>query len=83
MGSGEREVCVHDPGYGDDAVVAADPAALVALDTAGGCRSGAAQRAGTMAVDGAAVDGADARRVGAAEPVRRRRARRTGAEQRR
>jgi hypothetical protein len=29
IGAGEREVCVTDPGYGDDAVVTSDIATLV------------------------------------------------------
>ena len=72
----------HDPGHGDDAVVTCAPAALIAWHC-GRLPLGAALRAGTIAVTRAAVGGADGRRVGAAEPLRRRRARRTGVEQRR
>lgn len=51
VGTGEREVCVHDPGFGDDAVVAADPTSLVDW-ISGRLPLGHAQRAGTMAVTG-------------------------------
>jgi len=51
-GRGEREVCVHDPGFGDDAVVAADTATLVAWIT-GRLPVGQAQRTGTMTITGA------------------------------
>jgi hypothetical protein len=48
----EREVCVHDPGFGDDAVVAADPATLVRW-VSGRLSVGHAKQAGTMTVTGA------------------------------
>jgi DNA-binding HxlR family transcriptional regulator len=51
VGAGDREVCVHDPGFGDDAVVEADTAALVGWIT-GRLPLGHAQRAGTMSVTG-------------------------------
>jgi DNA-binding HxlR family transcriptional regulator len=47
----EREVCVHDPGFGDDAVVCTDPATLVGWVT-GRQSIGHAQRAGSMTVTG-------------------------------
>ena len=51
VGPGDREVCAHDPGHGDDAVVTCDAAALIAWHCG---RLGLAQamRAGTMAVVG-------------------------------
>jgi DNA-binding HxlR family transcriptional regulator len=49
VGAGEREVCVHDPGYGDDAVVTADVATLVAWHC-GRLTLGQAQRAGMRVV---------------------------------
>lgn len=52
VGRGEREVCVHDPGFGDDAVVACDPATLVRWIT-GRLPLGQAQRAGALTVSGA------------------------------
>ena len=45
VGGGEREVCVTDPGYGDDAVVTSDIATLVAWHC-GRLTLGQAQRAG-------------------------------------
>lgn len=51
VGGGEREVCAHDPGFGDDAVVSADPATLVRWHC-GAIGIGHAQRAGTMRVTG-------------------------------
>ena len=51
VGPGEREVCVHDPGFGDDAVVACDPATLVGW-ISGRLSVGHAQRAGAMTVVG-------------------------------
>jgi DNA-binding HxlR family transcriptional regulator len=47
----EREVCVHDPGFGDDAVVATDPATLVSW-ISGRLSLGHAQQANTMSVTG-------------------------------
>jgi hypothetical protein len=52
VGAAEREVCVHDPGFGDDAVVACDPATLVRW-IGGRLAIGHAQRAGAMTVTGA------------------------------
>ena len=49
MGAGEREVCVTDPGYGDDAVVTSDVATLVAWHC-GRLSLGQAQRAGMQVV---------------------------------
>lgn len=49
---GEREVCVHDPGFGDDAVVVGAPAALVGWIT-GRLPLGQAQRSGALVVTGA------------------------------
>jgi DNA-binding HxlR family transcriptional regulator len=49
VGSGEREVCVNDPGYGDDAVVTCDTATLVAWHC-GRLTLGQAQRDGRMRV---------------------------------
>ncbi len=51
VGPGEREVCVHDPGFGDDAVVACDPATLVGW-ISGRLSVGHAQRAGAMTIVG-------------------------------
>jgi hypothetical protein len=45
LAAGEREVCVHDPGFGDDAVVTSDVATLVAWHC-GRLTLGQAQRAG-------------------------------------
>jgi hypothetical protein len=45
LGAGEREVCVHDPGFCDDAVVTTDVATLVAWHC-GRLSLGQAQRAG-------------------------------------
>jgi DNA-binding HxlR family transcriptional regulator len=45
VGATEREVCVHDPGYGDDAMVTTDVATLVAWHC-GRLSLGQAQRAG-------------------------------------
>ena len=47
----EREVCVHDPGFGDDAVVVCDPATL-AHWICGRVSVGHAQRTGAMTVTG-------------------------------
>ena len=69
VAAGEREVCVHDPGFGDDAVVTSDVATLVAWHC-GRLSLGQAQRAG-MQVVATAGRRADARRLGPAEPVRR------------
>ena len=82
VGPADREVCAHDPGHGDDAVVTCDPAALIAWHC-GRLAAGCGDAGGHDGRHRAAVVGADARRVGAAEPLRRRRARRTGVEQRR
>ena len=51
VGPADREVCVHDPGHGDDAVVGCDPPTLIAWHCG---RLGLAQamRAGTMSVAG-------------------------------
>ena len=49
MGAGEREVCVHDPGFGDDALVTSDVATLVAWHC-GRLSLGQAQRAGMQVV---------------------------------
>ena len=49
LGEGEREVCVHDPGFGDDAVVTTDVATLVAWHC-GRLSLGQAQRAGMQVV---------------------------------
>jgi hypothetical protein len=49
VGAGEREVCVHDPGWGDDAVVTSDAATLVAWHC-GRRTLGQAQRAGMQVV---------------------------------
>jgi len=49
MGAGEREVCVTDPGYGDDAMVTSDVATLVAWHC-GRLTLGQAQRAGMQVV---------------------------------
>jgi DNA-binding HxlR family transcriptional regulator len=49
LGAGEREVCVHDPGFGDDAVVTTDVATLVAWHC-GRLSLGQAQRAGMRVV---------------------------------
>jgi len=49
LGAGEREVCVHDPGWGDDAVVTSDAATLVAWHC-GRLTLGQAQRAGMQVV---------------------------------
>ena len=49
LGEGEREVCVHDPGFGDDAVVTTDVATLVAWHC-GRLTLGQAQRAGMRVV---------------------------------
>jgi DNA-binding HxlR family transcriptional regulator len=49
VGAGEREVCVHDPGWGDDAVVTSDAATLVAWHC-GRLTLGQAQRAGMQVV---------------------------------
>lgn len=49
LGAGEREVCVHDPGFGDDAVVTTDVATLVAWHC-GRLSLGQAQRAGMQVV---------------------------------
>ena len=69
LGAGEREVCVHDPGFGDDAVVTTDVATLVAWHC-GRLSLGQAQRAGMQR--GRDPGGrADARRLGAAELVPR------------
>ena len=69
LGAGEREVCVHDPGFGDDAVVTHrrhDARRLALRPTV--ARSGAARGyAGRRDPGGRA----DARRLGTAEPVRR------------
>ena len=51
VGSADREVCAHDPGHGDDAVVTCAPAALIAWHC-GRLPLGAALRAGTIAVTG-------------------------------
>lgn len=51
VGPAEREVCVHDPGHGDDAVVGCDPATLIAWHC-GRLGLGQAMRAGTMTVTG-------------------------------
>ena len=51
VGPAEREVCAHDPGHGDDAVVTCDPAALIAWHC-GRLALGTAMRAGTMTVTG-------------------------------
>ena len=51
VGPAEREVCAHDPGHGDDAVVTCDPAALIAWHC-GRLGLGTAMRAGTMTVTG-------------------------------
>jgi DNA-binding HxlR family transcriptional regulator len=51
LGRSERDVCVHDPGFGDDAVVTTDSATLVRWHT-GRIGVGQAQRAGTMQVSG-------------------------------
>ncbi len=51
VGATEREVCVHDPGHGDDAVVACDAATLIAWHC-GHVTLGRAMRAGTMTVSG-------------------------------
>jgi DNA-binding HxlR family transcriptional regulator len=45
LAAAEREVCVHDPGFGDDAVVTSDAATLVAWHS-GRLTLGQAQRAG-------------------------------------
>ena len=47
----EREVCVHDPGFGDDAVLATDPGTLASW-VSGRISVGQAQRAGRMSVTG-------------------------------
>jgi DNA-binding HxlR family transcriptional regulator len=49
LGAGEREVCVHDPGFGDDAVVTTDVTTLVAWHC-GRLSLGQAQRAGMQVV---------------------------------
>lgn len=51
VGGSDREVCVHDPGFGDDAVVRTDAATLVGWHC-GRITVGRAQRAGTMQVTG-------------------------------
>jgi hypothetical protein len=51
VGATEQEVCAHDPGHGDDAVVTCAPAALIAWHC-GRLPLGAAMRAGTIAVTG-------------------------------
>ncbi len=51
VGPADREVCVHDPGHGDDAVVGCDPATLIAWHC-GRLNLAQAMRAGTMTVDG-------------------------------
>ena len=51
VGNGEQEVCVHDPGFAEDAVVTTDAATLVGWHC-GRIGLGAAVRAGVMQVSG-------------------------------
>jgi hypothetical protein len=51
VSGGEHEVCVHDPGFGDDAIIITDPATLVRWHT-GRITLGQAQGSGAMQVSG-------------------------------